>query len=82
MPQRVLAAGTGAGLYQQNRMTVAVLGVVGAYLVLAAATHIALLCILPVSMSLRALRRHEPFAFVAVIAAVVSVVVAIGALMH
>jgi len=82
VPQRVLSPPSGSGMYQQNRTTVAVLGVVGLYLLLAAATHIVLLGIFPVSMSLRALRRREPFAFVAVAAAVVAVGVAISMLVR
>ncbi len=82
MPPRVLAPRSGSGIYQQNRTTIAVLGVVGLYLLLAASTHIVLLGIFPVSMSLRALRRREPFAFVAVAAAVVAVVVAVSMLVR
>jgi hypothetical protein len=59
-----------------------VLGVVAGYLLLASTTHIVLLGILPVTMSLTALRRREPFAFVAVAAAAVSVIFAISTLNH
>jgi hypothetical protein len=81
VPQRVLTARPSAGLYQQNRTTVTVLGVVAGYLLLAAATHIVLFGILPLSMSIGAVRRREPFAFVAVIAAVLALVLAVSALM-
>jgi hypothetical protein len=82
VPQRVLAARPTAGIYQLNKTTVTVLGVVAGYLVLAAATHIVLLGIFPVSMSFTAARRREPLAFVAVIAALASVAVAVGTLMR
>jgi len=82
-PQRVLAGPAGgARLYEQNRTTVTVLGVVALYLLVAWATHIVLLGIFPVSMSLRAVRRREPFGFVAVIAAVVAMAVAVSALVR
>jgi hypothetical protein len=82
VPPRILAARPSAGFYQQNRATVSALGVVALYLVLAAATHIVLLGIFPASLSYRAVRRREPFAFVAVIAAVTGVVLAVGALVR
>jgi Protein of unknown function (DUF2510) len=82
VPQRVLLAGPTSGFYQQNRSTVTALGVVALYLVLAAATHIVLLGIFPASLAYRAVRRREPFAFVAVIAAIVGVVLTVGALMR
>ena len=82
VPPRVLAARSSAGFYQQNRTTVTALGVVALYLVLAAATHIVLLGIFPASLSYRAVRRHEPYAFVAVIAAIVGVVLSVGALVR
>ncbi|HVM65357.1 MAG TPA: hypothetical protein VMU14_10885 [Acidimicrobiales bacterium] len=55
---------------------------VALYLLVAWATHIVLLGIFPVSMSLQAVRRREPFGFVAVIAAVVAMAVAVSALVR
>jgi hypothetical protein len=59
-----------------------VLAVVVGYLLLAATTHIVLLGIAPVMMSVTAVRRREPLAYVAVIAAIVAVVVALATLAH
>jgi hypothetical protein len=82
VPQRVFAARSSGRVWRRNHTTVTVLAVVAGYLVLASTTHIVLLGILPVTMSLTALRRREPFAFVAVVAAAVSVLFAISTLTH
>jgi hypothetical protein len=82
VPPRVFAAPSGPGVWQRNRTTRIVLALVAGYLLLAATTHIVLLGIAPVMMSITAVRRREPLAYVAVIGAIVAVVVALSALSH
>jgi hypothetical protein len=65
---------------KQNSLSFTVMGVVALYILLAMSTHIVVLGILPVVLSVRAVRRREPLAPVAVIAAIVAVGVAFAAL--
>ena len=84
-PQQPPAFGTARGrpsIWLQNRTTVTVLGIVAVYLVLAATTRIVLFGILPLTMSISAVRRREPLGLVAVAAAGVAIVVAFLALAH
>jgi hypothetical protein len=74
--------GVAPTVWQRNRTTGTVLAVVAAYLVLAATTGIVLLGIMPVMMSITALRRKEPLGIVAVVAAGVAVVIGFTALAH
>jgi hypothetical protein len=57
----------------QNSLSLTAIGVVAAYIVLAVTTHIVLLGIFPVLMSVRAIKRKEPLAPLAVVAAIVAV---------
>jgi hypothetical protein len=82
VPPHVFAAQARPGLWQRNRTTGTVLALVVGYLLLAVTTHIVLLGIAPVMMSISAVRRREPLAYVAVIAAIIAVVLALGTLAH
>jgi hypothetical protein len=87
-PRAGVGVGVGVGRYatptmwQRNKTSATVLVVVAVYLVLAATTGIVLLGIMPVMMSITAIRRREPLAVVAVIAAALAVIMAFGALAH
>ena len=63
-----------------NQQSLTAMGVSALYLVLAAATHIFLLGIVPIILSVRAVSRREKLAPFAVLAAVVALVVGIAAL--
>jgi uncharacterized membrane protein YidH (DUF202 family) len=52
------------------------------YVVIAVATHFVLIGILPLMASIRAVRRREPLAPLAVMAAVVALVIGISAFAH
>jgi hypothetical protein len=65
---------------KQNSLSFTVMGVVAVYILLAMSTHIVVLGILPVVLSVRAVRQREALAPVAVIAAIVAVLVAFAAL--
>ena len=65
---------------QRNSVSLIAIGVVALYILLAVSTHIVLLGIFPVLMSVRAIKRREALAPFAVIAALVAVGVAIIAL--
>jgi len=62
---------------QRNSLSLIAIGVVAVYILLAVSTHVVLLGIFPVLMSVRAIKRREALAPVAVIAALVAVSVAI-----
>jgi len=61
----------------RNSLSLIAIGVVALYILLAVSTHVVLLGIFPVLMSVRATRRREALAPVAVVAALVAVGVAI-----
>ena len=62
---------------QANTMSLATVGLVALYVVLALATHFVLLGILPLALAVRAFRGREPLAPLAIAAAVLTVVVAV-----
>ena len=65
-----------------NHYALITFGIVAVYLVLAAATRIVFIGILPIVMSLRSQQRREPLAPLAIGAAVVSVIIALAILTH
>jgi Protein of unknown function (DUF2510) len=65
---------------QRNSLSLIAIGVVALYILLAVSTHVVLLGIFPILMSVRATKRREALAPVAVIAALIAVSVAIIAL--
>jgi hypothetical protein len=81
------AAGYGGGTYapanvtfaQRNRHSLTAIGVVVLYVLLAVTTHFVLIGIVPVMLSVRAIKAKETLAPAAVAAAVVAVLVAFAA---
>jgi hypothetical protein len=65
---------------QRNRHSLTAIGVVALYVLLAVTTHFVLIGIVPIMLSVRAVKAKETLAPAAVVAAVVAVVVAIAAL--
>jgi hypothetical protein len=65
---------------KQNSLSLTAIGVVALYVVIAMSSHVVLLGIFPVMLSVRAISRKEQLAPVAVIAAIVAVVVAFMAI--
>ena len=65
---------------QRNRHSLTAIGVVALYVLLAATTHFVLIGIVPVMLSVRAIKAKETLAPAAVAAAVIAVVVAFAAL--
>ena len=65
---------------QQNRHSLTALAVVVVYVLLAVTTHFVLIGIVPVVMSIRAIRAKEKLAPLAVCGAIVAVLVAFAAL--
>jgi hypothetical protein len=65
---------------QRNRQSLTAIGVVALYVLIATTTHFVFIGILPVLMSVRAIKAKETLAPAAVAAAVVAVVVAFAAL--
>ena len=65
---------------KRNRHSLTAIGVVTLYVLLAMTTHFVLIGIVPVMLSIRALKAKEALAPAAVLAAVVAVVVAFAAL--
>jgi uncharacterized protein DUF2510 len=78
--RRGYGVGAGVGFRQRNTLSLTAIGVVALYVLLALTTRFVLLGIFPVLMSIRATRRREPLAPVAIAAAVIAVVVAVLAL--
>ena len=64
----------------RNSLSLIAIGVVAVYILLAVSTHVVLLGIFPILMSVRATKRREALGPVAVIAALIAVGVAIIAL--
>jgi len=64
----------------RNHFSFLTLGVAGAYLLLGLTTHIILLGIFPIFMSVRAVRRKEPLAPLAVAGAILVVIISISIL--
>jgi Protein of unknown function (DUF2510) len=62
---------------QRNSLSLIAIGVVALYVLLAVSTHVVLLGIFPVLMSVRAIKRREALAPAAVVAALVAVGIAI-----
>lgn len=73
-------APTNVSFAQRNRHSLTAIGVVALYVLLAATTHFVLIGIVPVMLSVRAIRAKETLAPAAVAAAVIAVVVAFAAL--
>jgi hypothetical protein len=69
-------------LLRSNRTTFTAIAVVAAYILVAVTTRVVLLGIFPVLLSVRALRRGEKLAPLALVAALVAVLIAISALSH
>ena len=65
---------------QRNRHSLTAIGVVALYVLLAMTTHFVLIGIVPVMLSIRAIKAKETLAPAAVAAAVIAVVVAFAAL--
>jgi hypothetical protein len=65
---------------QRNRQSLTAIGVVALYVLIATTTHFVFIGILPVLMSVRAIKAKETLAPAAVAAAVVAVLVAFAAL--
>jgi Protein of unknown function (DUF2510) len=65
---------------QRNRHSLTAIAVVAAYVLLAVTTHFVLIGIVPIMLSVRAIKAKETLAPAAVIAAVIAVVVALTAL--
>ncbi|HEX6395062.1 MAG TPA: DUF2510 domain-containing protein [Acidimicrobiales bacterium] len=65
---------------QQNKFSLITGAIVAAYVVIAMTTRIVFIGILPVLMSVRAVRRREPLGPVAVGAAILAVIIAFAAL--
>jgi hypothetical protein len=65
---------------KRNRHSLTAIGVVALYVLLAMTTHFVLIGIVPVMLSIRAIKAKETLAPVAVAAAVIAVVVAFAAL--
>lgn len=65
---------------QRNRHSLTAIGVVALYVLLAVTTHFVLIGIVPIMLSIRAIKAKETLAPAAVAAAVVAVVVAFAAL--
>jgi hypothetical protein len=71
-------AGGNYGGASRNHYAFITFGVSALYIVLALATGFAILGLIPVLMSMRSQRRHEPLAPFAIVAAVVAVIVSIS----
>jgi len=69
-------------VYRSNRLTAMTLAVVAVYVLIAATTHLVVLGILPVMLSIRAVRRRELFAPFALVGALAAVLIAVSALSH
>jgi hypothetical protein len=65
---------------KRNRHSLTAIAVVAAYVLLAVTTHFVLIGIVPIMLSVRAIKAKETLAPAAVIAAVIAVVVALAAL--
>jgi hypothetical protein len=65
---------------ERNRYALITFGIVALYIAIAVASHVVLLGILPLGMSIRSQRAQEPLAPLAIVAAIVSIVVAVTAL--
>jgi hypothetical protein len=68
------------GFTQQNKFSLITGGIVAVYVFLALTTGIVFIGILPILMSVRALRRKEPLGPLAVGAAILAVIIALAAL--
>jgi hypothetical protein len=69
-------------IFQSNRTVLTTLAVVAAYVALALSTGVVLLGIFPVALALRAFRRHEPFAPLAIVAAAGAVIFSLAVISH
>jgi len=72
----------GLGSGGPNQASFTAIGVAALYVVIAVAMHFVLIGILPLMASIRAVRRREPLAPLAVMAAVVALVIGISAFAH
>ncbi|HEY3925513.1 MAG TPA: DUF2510 domain-containing protein [Acidothermaceae bacterium] len=82
VPQPYAYAPTAANMTfaKRNRHSLTAIAVVAAYVLLAVTTHFVLIGIVPIMLSVRAIKAKETLAPAAVIAAVIAVVVALAAL--
>jgi hypothetical protein len=74
------AAATTAPSTRGNRYAFITFGIVALYILIAVMSHVVVLGILPLGMSLRSKQAREPLAPLAIVAAIVSIVVAVAAL--
>jgi hypothetical protein len=81
-PYAGVAAVTGDDFFQRNRYAAITFGIVALYLFLAFALHFVVFGIFPAAMSFRSKQRNEPFAYAAIGAAAVAVLVALVAMSH
>jgi hypothetical protein len=72
----------GASLWQRNRVSAIAAVFCVAYLAIAFATHFVILGIAPVLLTIRAFRRHEPFAAGALVLTIITLGVSLTALTH
>ncbi len=79
LPQAPVRAG-GGSLWERNRYALITMGIVAVYVILAVETHIVMLGIWPILMSIRSWQRKEPIAGLAVCAAVAAMLIAVLAL--
>jgi hypothetical protein len=71
-----------ASVWQSNHYAFITLMIVAAYALIAWKGHVYVLGIFPAAMSIRSMSRREPLAFLAVIAAVAAVLIAVVGLTH
>jgi len=69
-------------LLQRNRLTFTAIAVVAVYVLIAMTTRVVMLGIFPVLLSVRAFRRGEQLAPLALVAALLAVVIAVASLSH
>jgi hypothetical protein len=69
-------------LLQRNRLTFTAIAVVAVYVLIAMTTRVAMLGIFPVLLSIRAFRRGEQLAPLALGAALLAVAIAVAGLSH
>jgi hypothetical protein len=70
----------GATFFHRNSLSFTALGVAAVYVALAAITHFALIGIVPLLMAIRALRRRETLAPLALLAAIGTIIVSFSVL--
>lgn len=74
----MVGAGVGGSFAQRNQASLTATAVAAVYIAIAIAWHFVLLGILPAMMCMRAFRRREPLAPVALVAAIVTIAVAVA----